>query len=214
MRETRFSFSHALLSAAACLVAFWFGGNVYAADARLKEIRSNPQTLTAAREAGRRIAVFCANCHGSSGVSNLSNVPNLAGQNVDYLLEQIRKFGSGQRKDPFMQGLIKALREEEKIQLSLFYASQNPRPGNPDPASVEAGKRLFTVYCARCHGEKARGNELIPRLASQHEEYVVLSATRYRNQSGERQDPQMIVSVAPLKDADIKAVAAYVNSLP
>ncbi|MCL2021150.1 MAG: c-type cytochrome [Betaproteobacteria bacterium] len=212
MQKTRLLSFYAMLLAAAGM--FWSGGSAYAADARLKEINSDPHTLRVAQEAGRRIAAFCANCHGNNGVSNLPEVPNLAGQNVDYLLEQTRKFGTGERKDPFMQGLIKALKEEEKIQLSLFYASQNPRPGKPNPASVEAGRLVFKKSCARCHGEKAHGNELIPRLASQHEEYLVMSVTRYRNKSGERQDPQMAAAVAPLKDADIKTVATYLSSLP
>jgi cytochrome c553 len=79
---------------------------------------------------------------------------------------------------------------------------------------VDEGKRVYTVFCARCHGDRARGDELIPRLASQHEEYLVLSVTRYRNKSGERQDPQMTAAVAPMKDANIKAIAAYLSSLP
>jgi len=212
MQKTRPGFSYLLLLVAAGLL--WSGGAVHARDPRLTEIRSDPQTLREAMERGRKIAAFCANCHGANGVSNLPEVPNLAGQNVDYLLEQTRKFGNGQRRDPFMQGLIKALKEEEKIQLSIFYASQSPSPAKPNPASVEHGRRVFSVFCARCHGDKARGDELIPRLASQHEEYIVASVTRYRNKSGERQDPQMTAAVAPLKDADIKAVAAYLSSLP
>jgi cytochrome c553 len=213
MQRIRFS-TYALLFAVASLAMFWPDAGVYAGNARLWEIRSDPNALRAAREAGRKISFFCANCHGDNGVSNLPTVPNLAGQNADYLLEQTRKFGTGDRKEPFMQGLIKVLREEEIIQMSLFYASQNPRPGKPSPASVEAGKRLFTVHCVRCHGEKARGDELIPRLAGQHKEYLVESVSRYRNKSGERQDPQMSASVAPLTDANIRAVAAYLNSLP
>jgi cytochrome c553 len=212
MQKTRPAFFYLALLATAGM--FWSGGYVHARDARLREISSDPYTLRVAQEAGRKIAAFCANCHGANGVSSLPEVPNLAGQNVDYLLEQTRKFGTGQRRDPFMQGLIKALKEEEKIQLSIFYASQNPSLGKPNPANVVAGKRLFTIYCARCHGDNARGNELIPRLASQHEEYIVASVTRYRNRSGERQDPQMTAAVAPLKDADIKAVATYLSSLP
>jgi len=214
MLKIRPSFSHALLFAAACL--FLSSGDVHAQrDARLAEIITNPQELRLARDAGRKIAAFCANCHGNSGFSNLPEVPNLAGQNVDYLLEQTRKFGTGERRDPFMQGLINALQEEEKIQLSIFYASQNPKRSvqQTPTADVTAGHNVYKIFCARCHGESARGDELIPRLASQQEPYLVLSVTRYRNKSGVRQDPQMSAAVAPLRDSDIKAVAAYLSSL-
>jgi cytochrome c553 len=199
----------------ACVIlAGAFSAPVLAGDARLRAIQEDPQALRAAQAAGKKASFFCVNCHGGNGVSKLPEVPNLAGQNADYLLEQTRRFGRGQRKDEFMQGLIKVLKEEEKIQISLFYAGQNPKPGKPDSAEAAKGKQIYTQFCLRCHGSTARGNETIPRLAGQHPEYLILSVTRYRNKTGERQEAQMSSAVAPLKDADIKAVAAYLYGLP
>lgn len=186
----------------------------YGADARLQAIQADPAAVQAAVEAGRKASFFCANCHGDNGVSRLPEVPNLAGQNPAYLLEQIRKFGSGQRKDEFMQGLIKVLKDEEKIQIALFYAGQQPIPGQQEAAPVAAGRQVYVKLCARCHGDQARGNETIPRLAGQHPVYLNRSITRYRDKTGERLDPQMSSAVAPLKNEDIKAVAAYLNTLP
>jgi cytochrome c553 len=198
-----------------CLATLGLGGmEAQATDPRLKALSSDPATLRMAQEAGRKASFFCVNCHGDNGVSRMPDVPNLAGQNADYVLEQTRKFGNGQRKDPFMQGLIRALKEEEKVQIALYYASQNPRPGKADPVKVENGRQVFTKYCVRCHGEKARGNEVIPRLSGQHQEYVIMSVTRYRDRSGERQDPLMFSAVAPLKDHEIQEVAAYLSTLP
>lgn len=191
------------------------GCSAYGADnARLQALLSNPAALKSAEASGQQASFFCANCHGEIGVSNLPEVPNLAGQNPAYLLEQIRKFGSGQRKDEFMQGLIKVLKEEEKVQIALFYASQKPLPGNQEAAQVAAGKQVYGKLCARCHGEQAKGNEVIPRLAGQHALYLTKSVMRYRDRTGERLDPLMSSAVAPLKNEDIKAVAAYLNSLP
>lgn len=185
-----------------------------ASDAALQALLADPAARQAAEAAGKRAAFFCANCHGDNGVSKLPEVPNLAGQNPAYLLEQIRKFGNGQRRDEFMQGLIKVLKEEERLQIALFYASQRPTPGKQDAALVTAGKQVYEKLCARCHGEQAKGNETIPRLAGQHPEYLATSVTRYRDKTGERLDPLMSSAVAPLKNADIKAVAAYLNTLP
>lgn len=184
------------------------------ADAALQAVLADPAARQAAEAAGKKAAFFCANCHGENGVSNLPEVPNLAGQNPAYLLEQIRKFGSGQRRDEFMQGLIKVLKEEERLQISLFYASQRPLPGKQDAALVATGKVFYEKLCARCHGEQAKGNETIPRLAGQHPEYLVTSITRYRDRTGERRDPLMSSAVAPLKNPDIKAVSAYLYTLP
>ncbi len=183
-------------------------------QADLQAITADPVALQAAQQAGSKASFFCANCHGENGVSKLPEVPNLAGQNPAYLLEQIRKFGVGERKDEFMQGLIKVLKDNEKIQIALYYASQTPLPGKQDAAKVAAGKVLYTKLCARCHRDVAHGDELIPRLAGQHPVYLKLSVTRYRDKTGERQNPLMSSAVAPLKNEDIAAVAAYLNTLP
>ncbi|MDR3322665.1 MAG: c-type cytochrome [Zoogloeaceae bacterium] len=187
---------------------------VHGADARLQAIRSTPESLRANVQAGKKASFFCVNCHGDSGVSKLPEVPNLAGQNADYVLEQTRKFGDGRRKDAFMQGLIKVLTEEEKVQISLFYAEQKVTPGAQEASLVASGKQVYLKLCNRCHGPAAHGSEVIPRLAGQHPEYLIESVTRYRDKTGQRVDPLMFSAVAPLNNAQIKAVAAYLNTLP
>ncbi|MDR0737172.1 MAG: cytochrome c4 [Zoogloeaceae bacterium] len=196
------------------LCAGFLCASAQAVDPQLQSILRNPQALKNAQEEGRKASTFCVNCHGKNGVSKQSDVPNLAGQNADYVLEQTRKFGKGQRKDEFMQGVISLLSEEEKINISLYYASQNPKPGTPNAALAAQGKQIYIRLCQRCHGDKAHGNEVIPRTASQHTDYLVRAITRYRDKTGERQEPQMTSATAPLKNADIEAVAAYLYSLP
>jgi cytochrome c553 len=181
---------------------------------RLKAISADPAAQRSAIEAGKKLTFFCANCHGEAGVSKTPEVPNLAGQNPAYLLEQIRKFGAGERKDQFMQGLIKVLKDEERVQVALYYASVPVVPSPADPARVAQGKVLFAKLCARCHGEQARGNELYPRLASQKVPYLQTSITRYRDNTGVRNNPLMTIATAPLKNEDIAALANYLTQLP
>jgi len=181
---------------------------------RLKAISADPAAQRAAIEAGKKLTFFCANCHGDEGVSKMPEVPNLAGQNPAYLLEQIRKFGSGERKDQFMQGLIKVLKDEERVQVALYYASVPTVPSPADPAKVAQGKALFAKLCARCHGEQARGSELYPRLASQKMTYLQTSITRYRDNTGVRNNQLMTIATAPLKNDDIAALANYLTQLP
>jgi cytochrome c553 len=181
---------------------------------RLKAISADPAAQRSAIEAGKKLTFFCANCHGEAGVSKMPEVPNLAGQNPAYLLEQIRKFGAGERKDQFMQGLIKVLKDEERVQVALYYASVPVVPSPADAARVAQGKVLFAKLCARCHGEQARGNELYPRLASQKMPYLQTSITRYRDNTGVRNNPLMTIATAPLKNEDISALANYLTQLP
>lgn len=181
---------------------------------RLKAIQADPAALKLAIEAGHKATFFCLNCHGDNGISKIPEVPNLAGQNPAYLLEQIRKFGSGERKDQFMQGLIKVLKDEERVQIALFYGSQTVPPSKADPALAARGKELFTKLCVRCHGDAARGDMTIPRLAGQQIPYIVSSVTRYRDNTGQRNNQLMSIATSSLKNEDIKAIANYLTQLP
>jgi cytochrome c553 len=185
------------------------------AQDKLKAYLADPAAAKTAVEAGKKAAFFCVNCHGDDGVSKIPEVPNLGGQNPVYLLEQIRKFGSGERKDQFMQGLIKVLKDDERAQIALMYGSVQVKPGKPaDPALVPRGKELYGKLCARCHGEQARGDATIARLAGQQVPYLVTSVTRYRDNTGERNNQLMAIATGGLKNDDIKAIANYLTQLP
>jgi len=204
----------ALILAAGLLVA---GNGVLAQPAvqdKLKAIQSDPVALRAAIDAGKKVTFFCANCHGEDGISKTPEVPNLAGQNPAYLLEQIRKFGAGERKDPFMQGLIKVLKDDERLQAASYFASMNVPPSRSDVAQAARGKELFGKLCVRCHGEQARGNETIPRLAGQKLPYLQLTITRYRDKTGIRNNQLMAIATSTLKNEEIVALANYLAQLP
>lgn len=180
---------------------------------RLKAIQADPASVKLAVDAGRKASFFCANCHGENGISKTPDVPNLAGQNPAYILEQMRKFVSGERKDPFMQGLIKVLKEDERMQVALFYASATVPPSVADAAQTLRGKELFGKLCIRCHGEQARGNAEIPRIAGQKLTYLQSTIMRYRDGTGIRSNQSMSIATAPLKNEDVVAVANYLTQL-
>ncbi|UCV29323.1 c-type cytochrome [Ferribacterium limneticum] len=184
------------------------------APERLKTLQADPAAQKAAVEAGKKAAFFCANCHGEDGISKAPEVPNLAGQNPAYLLEQIRKFGSGERKDQFMQGLIKVLKDEERVQIALYYANIAVSPSTADAAKVPHGKAVFAKLCVRCHGEQARGGELFPRLAGQKLPYLQTAITQYRDAKGIRSNQLMSIATSTLKNDDVTAVANYLTQLP
>lgn len=199
------------------LVGLLFCSSVFAQPAlqeKLKAVQADPAAMKAAVEAGRKASFFCANCHGEEGISKTPEVPNLAGQNAAYLLEQIRKFGAGERKDAFMQGLIKVLKDDERLQIAAFYASTKVPPSRADAALAQRGKVLYDKLCQRCHGEQARGSELFPRLAGQKVPYLQTSITRYRDGTGIRNNQLMSIATSTLKNDDIVAVANYLTQLP
>ncbi|MES2878070.1 MAG: c-type cytochrome [Pseudomonadota bacterium] len=181
---------------------------------RLKEVERDAKLSEDILKIGRKAAAVCANCHGETGNSPKSDTPNLAGQNPAYLVEQLRKFAEGQRRNEFMEGMIKAMKSDEKIGIVLFYSSQKVthKPAS-NPALAAKGKEYFNKICFRCHGEDGRGNEQFARLAGQQADYMRLALQRYRAGTGIRMDPLMAASTKLMSDADIAAVVAYAGSM-
>ena len=179
---------------------------------KLKALLADAGTRSSAIEAGRKASSFCSNCHGVDGNSKLSEVPNLAGQNPVYLLNQVNKFYTGERKDAWMEPAIKLLNENERLNIVAYFTSMKVVPATNGPGNAD-GRALFQRVCTRCHGERALGGERYPRLAGQQLTYLIQSLTRYRDRTGNRMEPEMLAMTAALKDNEIKALADYLSSL-
>lgn len=174
------------------------------------EARSFEQTY----RVGQKVAAFCANCHGQGGNSVKPDVPNLAGQNPVYLLEQVRQFADGRRKNLFMEGLMRALSNDEKSGVAVYYAAQEVQPQPVrDAALVARGKTYYDKSCFRCHGEGGLGGDRFARIAGQQPEYLMVTLKRYRDGSATRADPLMAANTRLMSDMDMRAVVAYVASM-
>jgi cytochrome c553 len=184
-------------------------------DARLAEAQRDPKLADSLFKTGRKVAAVCANCHGEGGISGKPEVPNLAGQNTAYLLEQLRRFADGRRRFEFMEGMIKAMNADEKVGMAMFYAAQ-PVPTRPvgDAALRARGQAIYQQVCFRCHANDGHGNEKFARLAGQQSVYLKATLTRYRSNTGERIDPLMAANTKLLTDADIEALVAFVAAMP
>ena len=77
---------------------------------------------------GQTKAATCMACHGPQGISNNPLWPNLAGQQKDYLIKQIKAFKSGIRKDPSMAPMVAPLTEEDIKNLAAYYSSLKCSP--------------------------------------------------------------------------------------
>ena len=181
---------------------------------KMRRVEADPALSEAAFKRGAKLSNFCANCHGANGNSTTPDTPNLAGQNPRYVLGQMLKFADGRRRNEFMQGLIKAMSADERIDTALYFSRQ-PVTTQPsaDAALVAQGKSYYDKVCFRCHGADGHGNESYARLAGQQMPYVTRTLTRYREGGGTRMDPLMAAATQQMDDATIRAVAAYVSSL-
>jgi cytochrome c553 len=68
-------------------------------------------------------ARMCANCHGEDGIAVVPGAANLAGQQKEYLIEQLRAFRAGRRQNPQMSVVAKPLTDEDIEELSDWYSS-------------------------------------------------------------------------------------------
>lgn len=73
--------------------------------------------------AGRAKAQLCAVCHGPVGIATHPQAPNLAGQPMNYLIEQLKAFRAGQRRNEMMDLMAKPLTDAEIEQLSAWYSA-------------------------------------------------------------------------------------------
>lgn len=183
--------------------------------ALLKEAVANPKRTEDLYKTGQKVSMFCANCHGDNGNSSKPEIPNLAGQNPAYLLEQLRKFTDGSRRNEFMEGMIKALSADEKVGMVLFYSRQTvaPRTTGASAAVLARGKDLYSKSCWRCHAEDGHGNATFARIAGQQPAYLAVTLKRYRTNEGARTDPIMAANTKLLSDADIEALIAHVSTM-
>ncbi len=85
-------------------------------------VRAPAQDQSAALQ-GRAKANVCETCHGLDGLAKIPEAPNIAGQNPQYLVEQLRAFKSGQRSNPMMSIVAQDLSYDDIDQLAAYYSS-------------------------------------------------------------------------------------------
>lgn len=69
-------------------------------------------------------AQVCTTCHGSDGKPVTPDYPNLSGQHADYLVQALRDYKSGKRKNAIMSGIVGSLADKDIEAVAGFYANQ------------------------------------------------------------------------------------------
>lgn len=183
---------------------------------KLNKVKTDPKAREAAIRVGRDKAAFCSHCHGADGNSTEPEIPRLAGQNADYLVDQIQRFATGKRQDYIMTSLARTLSDDDKIALAVYFASETPRKVAADPVSaqtLEHGRQKYLSVCMPCHGTDGKGNKGYARIAGQHERYIIHTLTNFHNGTGGRTSAAMSMVAKDLSNNDVTALAAYVHNL-
>ena len=168
------------------------------------------QPFAADIKAGEQKAQQCAGCHGAKGISGSGQYPNLAGQHVMYLTNQLTYFKMGARVNPIMQGMAAGLSEADINNLAAYFASL---PNNDVNTGVKVSAEVrgkFTM-CAGCHGSSGEGRSGFPRLANQKPDYLVTQLHNFKK--GIRKGGPMPTMAANLTEEDIKSLSVYLSTL-
>ncbi len=188
-------------------------------EARIAEVTSDPVRLRAYLEQGQERIILCNHCHGKDGVAiqrpGLKRiVPNLAGQNPVYIIDQFQRFEDGRRKDFMMGGLAKNFTEEDMIKIAIYYSRLRPKTaGGGRPDLRAKGKELFKQICHACHGEDGRGQAGYAMIAGQRADYVTQMLKTFRDDRERRINPWMTGVAVGLSDEDMEAVASYLANM-
>jgi cytochrome c553 len=172
---------------------------------------------------------YCKDCHGPSaqGYRGFFPIPRLAGQQTEYLENQLQAFVEHRRTNNIMFNVAHTLSPAMITALAANFRNLNPKPiGGAPKELVATGKTIFAdgvpdanvAACAACHGPDATGSGQIPRLAGQLYPYVIKELTNWGKERGQipaRPDTSAIMSPVAhsLTKPQIEAVAAYVSSL-
>jgi len=74
-------------------------------------------------KAGRAKAIMCQTCHGLDGLSKIPDAPNIAGQPEPYLVEQLKAYKSGARKNEMMSVVVPNLSDADIENLAAYYSA-------------------------------------------------------------------------------------------
>lgn len=211
------STSRAVVSAAA-LVVFLVSDHAHVNAAP----NVTPQALKAKTD-------YCKTCHGIGGQGFRGSfpMPRLAGQQPEYLANQLQAFIDRRRTNPVMFNVAHVLDPEMVKALAQYFKDLNPKPlGGASKGLISDGKKIYeegvpsasVPPCASCHGAEAKGADAFPRLAGQLPDYIFQKLSNWDKERGQKKDqPDNSAIMQPiahdLTEAQIRAVASYVSQL-
>lgn len=191
----------------------------FAADKGAKEAVKPTADIENRQQVAQNV---CAACHAADGNSTISLNPKLAGQHPEYLLKQLTNFKEGKRANAVMAGMVANLSTEDMQSLAKYYAGQKQTLGKAKSNGVGSlGEKIYrggiaatgVPACAACHGANGAGiPKQYPRLAGQHADYALQQLRTFR--TAERANaPMMMTIAAKMTDAEMQAVADYMQGL-
>jgi cytochrome c553 len=173
-------------------------------------------TLSAFADPSEKLAP-CLACHGAAGQSEAENVPSLGAQREAYSLIQLFMFREKMRVAEPMNEAAKDLTDDDLRSMSAaLTALSAPKPPEAagDPARLERARALTEQnHCNVCHQSDFSGQQTVPRLADQREDYLLKTLRDYKSGARHAYEPIMLEALQPIDDAQLVEFAYYLSHL-
>jgi len=155
----------------------------------------------------------CLSCHGEDGRSQTLEVPSLGGQPAQYILIQLFMFRERLRVAAPMNEDMKGLSDAD-LQKMAEALSKLPPPASPadkgDPQLAARGRALAEQnHCNICHRSDFTGQENVPRVADQREDYLLKTMKAYKTGTRHAYDGTMAEVLQPVDDNDLGVLAHF-----
>lgn len=173
----------------------------------------SPVLPAAAQSVAERLPT-CLACHGENGQSQNAGVPSLGAQQAYYVTIQLLMFRDRLRVVDPMNDMAKGLSDAD-LQTLADTISKLPAPppaaGPADDARLARGRSLVEQnHCNFCHTESLAGQQNVPRIAGQREDYLVKALRGYKDNSRRGYDTSMADVVPAITDEQILDLAYYI----
>ena len=165
----------------------------------------------------------CTWCHGALA-HGYSPAPGLAGQQYQYLANQLADFHTHSRDNPFskqyMWGAAENLSASSARDLAMYFSKLPSKPSNDGDAEVVAmGRTIYQegmpdsniVACVVCHGPNAEGLGQSPRLGGLAYSYLKGRLEQWAEGYNAAAGPPMPDISRKLSTAQINALASYLS---
>ena len=157
----------------------------------------------------------CGACHGPDGNSLTPGIPSIAAQPRVFIENQLVVIREGLRPSPEMYPFVKDLKDPQIVALARHFSALQAKAtqSSPEnPALLKRGAELAgKLRCGGCHLPDYRGQNQIPRLAAQREDWLEPVMREFRDKPRPGGDTIMADALRGLSDADLRALAHFLS---
>jgi cytochrome c553 len=159
----------------------------------------------------------CLACHGAEGRFENAEVPSLGAQPSTYALIQLFMFRERLRLSEPMNAMANELSDDDLQTMAAAIAALPPPEPPADPGDAarlgQARALIEQNHCNICHLADFSGQENVPRLADQREDYLLKTMRDYKSGARHGYDATMAEVLQPTSDAQLVDFAYYLSHL-